>query len=58
MAVNEDFVAKLEAVYKLKKDIRELEAARATAYEEAQQTIAAKYKELETAEIQASAAAK
>ena len=58
MAVNEDFVAKLESVYKLKKELAALESARAAAFSAAGQDIAAKQGEVTTAEAAAATAAK
>ena len=50
MVVNETFVAKLEALYKLKGELAALETARAEAYATAGQAIAAKQGEVTTAE--------
>lgn len=58
MAVNEAFVAKLEILYKKRRELNVLEAARATAFSTAGQAIAAKQGEVTTAEQAVTAAAK
>ena len=58
MAVNEAFVAKLEILYKKKKELAAIEKARSDEYSESGQLVAAKQAEVTLAEKDVQSAAK